>query len=166
MSWHRTGYNRHEIHTPANPDTTLKERKTEDKRNIYTSGTLHYATRGRYSGRKRKKGTNIPRNCGHTTGTRNNSNEAIYPPTYSSTAERSTTRTMRSTHPCITAVQQMTYTAVVEVERAVKPWVQKTKVRNTSNTQTHEHTLPSTYSPTNRPHQPTHRPKNLSLIHI
>ena len=77
--------------------------------------------RGRYSARKKKKGKTIPRSCGHTTGTHNNSNEAIYPPTYSITAERSATvtPTKRSTHPpCITAAaQQMTYTAVVEVER-------------------------------------------------
>ena len=48
------------------------------------------------------------------------------------------------------------------------PCVQKTKVRNTSNTQSHDHTRPSTYSTTNLPthphtdlnnpptHQPTH----------
>ena len=74
------------------------------------------------------------------------------------------TPTKRSTHPpCITAaVQQITYTAVVEVERAVKPpwWVQKTKVRNTSNTQSNEHTRPSTYWPTNPSHLLTHRHNN------
>ena len=118
--------------------------------------------RGSYSGRKKKKGNNIPRSCGHTTGTHNNSNEAIHPPTYSSTAERSTTVTpKRSTHPpCITAVQQMTYSRGRGRERAVKaPRVQKTKVRNTSNTLSHEHTRPSTHTPTHRPNNPpTHQP--------
>ena len=90
---------------------------------------------------------------GHMTG-RHYSNESIYQPTDSSTAERGTTvkPTKRCIHPpFITAVQQKTYTAVLLI--AVKPpWVQKTKIRNTSNTQSHEHTRPSTYSPTNRPH--------------
>ena len=40
------------------------------------------------------------------------------------------------------------------------PWVLTTKVRNTSNTKSHEHTRPSTYSTTNGPHPPTHRPNN------
>ena len=74
---------------------------------------------GTYSGRKREMKRYIPRRLGHTTGT-HNSNEEIYPPPYSSTAERSTkvTPTKRSTNPPrITAVQQMRYTAVVEVER-------------------------------------------------
>ena len=42
----------------------------------------------------------------------------------------------------------------------MKPCVQQTKVRNTSYTQSHQHTRPSIYSPTNRPHPPTHRPNN------
>ena len=42
------------------------------------------------------------------------------------------------------------------VERVVTaPWVQKAKVRNTSNTHSHEHTRSSTYPLTNRPHPPT-----------
>ena len=51
-------------------------------------------------------------------------------------------------------------TAVVEVERAVKPpWVLKTKVRNTSNTHSHEHTRPSTQPLTHPPtQQPTDAP--------
>ena len=103
-----------------------------------------------------------PRSRAHTTGP-HNSNEAIYPPTYSSTAERSTTvtPTKRSTHPaCITAVQQMTYSRGRGRERAVKaPRGQKTKVRNTSNTLSHEHTRPSTHTPTRRPNNPpTHQP--------
>ena len=41
----------------------------------------------------------------------------------------------------------------------VKPWVQKTKVRNTSNTHSHEHARSSTHSRTHRPTHPrTHRP--------
>ena len=56
----------------------------------------------------------------------------MYRPTYSSTAERSTTvtPTKLSTHPrCITAVQQMTYSSSTGRERAVKPWVVKALVR-------------------------------------
>ena len=87
-------------------------------------------------------------------------------PTYGSTAERSTavTPTKRSTHPpCITVSVNstgiMTYSSSRGRERAVKPsWVQKTKVRDTSNTHSHEHTRSHTHPPTHRPNNPpTHR---------
>ena len=127
--------------------------------------------RGRYSGRKKKKEKNNPRSRGRTTGT-HNSNEAIYPPTYSSTAVRSTTvtPTKRSTHhPCIAAVQQMTYSSsrCVQFERSAPSSREsgettmgpENKVRNTSNTHTHEHTRSSTHPLTHRPnHPPTHQP--------
>ena len=131
---------------------------------IITSGTLNYASAGPVE--ELRTTNNNPRRGGDTTWTHNNSNETIYPPTYSSTAERSTTTvtpTKWSTHPCITAVQQTTYiysSSSRGRERAVKPpWVQNTKVRNTSNTQSHEHTRPSTYTdpPTDPSHPPTDR---------
>ena len=43
--------------------------------------------------------------------------------------------------------------------RVVKaPWLQKTKVRNTSNTHSHEHTRSSTHPPTSSTHPPTQPP--------
>ena len=131
------------------------------------SGTLNYVSAGPVR-RETKKEKNSPRRGGHMTGGTHHRNGASYPPTDSSTYSRTwynrVTPTKRSTQPpCTPAVQQMTYTAVVYRgrERAAKqPWIRKTKARNISNTQSHEHILPSTYSPTNRPHPPIHRPIN------
>ena len=64
---------------------------------------------------------------------------------------------------------QFVRTALHRRERVVKaPWVQKTKVRNTSNTHSHEHTLSSTHPHTHRHnhprmHQPTH-PRRATAI--
>ena len=84
-----------------------------------TSGTLNYASAGAVEREKKEKKEKISHE-GDTTGTHSSSNEAIHPSTCSSRAERHTTvtPTKRSTHsPCITAVQQMTYSSMVEVDR-------------------------------------------------
>ena len=50
---------------------------------------------------------------------------------------------------------QFVRTALHRRGRVVKPpWVQKTKVRNTSNTQSHKHTRSSTHPLTHRPNHP------------
>ena len=129
----------------------------------------------RYTGRKKKKEKNNPRRGG-THGRRNTqhcySNEAIYLPTDSSTAERSTTTvvtpTTRSTHPlCITAVQQMTYRALLrsrEKGETMGPENESTKhvkhpeprINSAIHVLTHHPTAP-THQPNNPPmHQPTH----------
>ena len=100
----------------GNPGTPNTRWHTFD--NINYSGVYYWyvALRQRgagIAGEKRRK--NIPRSGGHTTGTHINSNETIYPPTYTSTAERRTTvtPTKRSTHPpCITAAQPMTLSLI------------------------------------------------------
>ena len=117
---------------------------------ILFSGTLNYASAGPVW-REKKRRKNKPRTCGHTTTT-NHVNEPIHPPTtlnYSGTAVRSTAAipTNRSTHPpCVTAVQKMTYSSVVDVypvctqrpiaeEGVVRaPWVQKKKCEKTCQT--------------------------------
>ena len=118
--------------------------------------------RGRYRSKKKKKEKDNPQKGGRH-DRRNTqhcySNEAIYPPTDSSTAERSTTvsPTKRSTHPpCITAaVQQMTCTAVVvERERWNHDEARKQKkceTRQTPRTRTHSTIYVLTHQPTQQP---------------
>ena len=115
---------------------------------------------GRYNGRKKKKEKNIPRSRGHTTGT-HNSNGAIYQPTYSSTAERSTTvtPTKRCTHPpYITAVQLKTYTQQYLSSRESG----ETMGLENKSTEHVRHPEPRTHSTihvlTHQPTPPTHPP--------
>ena len=72
--------------------------------------------RGLYSGRKKERGKNILRSRGHDRKTQQQQRSDLL----THTAERSTTvtPTKRSTHPpCITGVQKMSCTEVIEVSR-------------------------------------------------
>ena len=136
------------------------------------SGTLNYVSAGPVR-RETKKEKNSPRRGGHMTGGTHHRNGASYPPTDSSTYSRTwynrVTPTKRSTQPpCTPAVQQMTYTAVGEVER-------ERRNNHGSGKQKHETCLtpratntfyhPPTHPPTDPTHPSTdpttHRPTNL-----
>ena len=129
--------------------------------------------RSRYSGRKKNKTHTHEPVWTHDSNTLQKRTDL---PTHNPVLEQYNSGTYYSSdaheaiHPptmCYAAVQQKTYSSSIDVyparthtalhrrERVVKPpWVQKTKVRNTSNTHSHGHTRSSSHPLTDAPTYP------------